>query len=659
MKKKRNFRILSILLCFVFLFLVGCEGGPGGFDDDTLPKSLDGVKVLSKPATYSFSDAVGEQASENYYNIFAKEMLEKLYDVYMNHSHDPVLTLNIYKDLDTANGETFNTLTGENENYLYDSLRYSISKVEQTTDEDGNLSWKITLDTNAKWLWTYGLDIESTFLKNLAGSSDGYFSFDNNVFTIDSEYYINLERTNWLSIFTETDYQQLYPDLRAKYWGEAVNKDSSSVINYYKSPYYEKYVESATSITQQNFFQDALEYATYLFVLGYDYVERDDNGVSTGTATEDAPLFDFEVQANDVKVGGWGAQKISVVEALKNVKTLYQELGNYVGLTNTNKTQIKDFILNKVIGSLALSKNIVEIDLVNYESIGGSTIESATQPTDLKFNRNYNKIVENIVNYACSQAPIGYDNGTETKLNLDQNYLVSEITDYSGDYFFASYDNNSDDDLFRYIDAKQYQSMVFNPREENVGEHLSDIWLMFEYFENPLNQQMLDSLTINVGFRYFNSRTGELINKQVPFEVKCGANGEVAGEDADVNWLYIGYSTKDSSFYDIALPTEIPLTRFKSNNHISPFVGTLVPGQFYASKFITGNDDARKYYKSNDSSSYGVYGTLNEEMFSVANVGEDAASDIFEVYFDVVKLKGVTGVNYNFKVALFAFVSGC
>ena len=94
---------------------------------------------------------------------------------------------------------------------------------------------------------------------------------------------------------------------------------------------------------------------------------------------------------------------------------------------------------------------------------------------------------------------------------------------------------------------------------------------------------------------------------------------------------------------------------------INPFVsGTQLEGgigsNLHASKIISGTDDARKYYKLNDSSSYGSYGTLNEELFSVENAGTDAC-DFMEIYFDTVKQKGATGINYNFKVALILYAA--
>ena len=46
MKRKKQYKFLSILLCFMFLLFAGCDGGMGGFGGDEAQKSLAGTKVL-------------------------------------------------------------------------------------------------------------------------------------------------------------------------------------------------------------------------------------------------------------------------------------------------------------------------------------------------------------------------------------------------------------------------------------------------------------------------------------------------------------------------------------------------------------------------------------------------------------------------------------
>ncbi len=660
----------------MFMLFAGCDGGMGGIGGDS-PKSLDGVKVLSKPATYSFSEAVGDYASEYYYNLFARETLKNLYNVYENMEYD--LNKNeLLKDIDINNGETYENFSDEkNKFYLFDSLRYTIKNITNTNDENGNLVRQtIIIDTNSKWNWT---------IENKAGVYSNIFekmiitSPYNNIVTYNSttgEIIISgrtlLELLDLAGSTISPSFGQIYDS------NNEAKKEGTNVTNYWSSPYYQKEIEGKTDaqIDAVNYFQDAFEYVTYLFVLGYDYVNVSEDG--NKTPSEDAPLFTFTTTygadglISGISVNGWGNTPISIGDALGRVKALYKDQGGYIGITAENKEQIKRFIQDVVLGENAYKQEYNQISIGLYENTEESGVASQPVKTgELKLNRNYDKIIENVIDYACGEAPIGYDStydngdGTTGKtIGLDSPYVVSKITDYKGDYFFANYENNDDSQMFKYIDAAEYQSMVLYPQETELNIPLSDIWIGFEYFENPdSSKTMAESITINVGFRYFSSTAnggqGEIVcSGEKQLEVKYGKNGEVSGENPDVNWVYIGYSELEQGQYDIALTKDLAIkTKFNSNignGVINPFVSGTEITTNYASKLISGTDKAREYYKLNPSSSYGFYGTLDESKFSVQNAGAGAC-DFLELYFDVVKVKGASGINYNYKVALIQY----
>jgi len=646
----------------MFLFFAGCDGGMGGFGGDEAQKSLAGTKVLSRPSDYSFSDAVG-QYSENYYNLFANEMLKNLYWIYYNCNNDS--TDNFFDSIDEEQGITYTTLNDDTKYYLYDSIRYTINKLTTTRDSGGNVvSQVLELELNG-WNWSIPVD-----------AKDRKFGFDSMYYDPSSAVETNFDNdkvmvtfklndlrdNNWINVFPSEGPQgflDIYDSGKEKLKTE---NENGKIKDYLLSPYYQKKVEG-TSVTTENYYQDALEYATYLFVLGYDY-----------QIPADTPYFDFTTnfdavsgKITDVKVN-WNGNQVSVVEALDGVKKIYKEQGGFVGLTEKNKQQIAQFVIDKVIGANAYAKNKFEVVRVN-EKLDASNIPSqdlTNQQDPLKFNRNYDQIVKNIVDYACNEAPIGWDVENNKALTLNQNYNASKITDYDADYFFMNYQdsngNNSDEHRFDHIEAAEYQSMVIFPKTDDVGKALTNIVLCFEYFDNPNpNLRMADSITINVGFRYFNSKAnngnGEIVfsgEKQIVVDnVKDGQFGK--DENPDKYWVYIGDS---SEIDDIILPKDLKVnTGFNKNignGAIDPFASGTVDGNgATASKVISGTDDARKYYKLNDSSSYGSFGTLNESMFSVNNAGGDAC-DFIEVYFDIVKQKGVSGISYNFKVGLFA-----
>ena len=89
---------MALIFSLLLVFLTGCgNGGPAGVPDytpegeepadpdtpstDEDPVNLLGVKVLSKPASYDFDAALGDY-SVNYYNLFASNLLNYLYNVY-------------------------------------------------------------------------------------------------------------------------------------------------------------------------------------------------------------------------------------------------------------------------------------------------------------------------------------------------------------------------------------------------------------------------------------------------------------------------------------------------------------------------------------------------------------------------------------------------
>ncbi len=676
MKKKSKYRFLSIIFCFMFMLFAGCDGGMGGIGGDS-PKSLDGVKVLSKPASYSFSEAVGDYASEYYYNLFARETLKNLYNVYENMEYD--LNKNeLLKDIDISNGETYENFSDKkNKFYLFDSLRYTIKSVTNTNNESGDLVRQtIIIDTSSKWNWT---------IENKAGVYSNIF--EKMIISLGYSDIVNYNSTTGEVVIKGNTITNLFSGITGEFFpsfgqiydsNNEVKKEGTNVTNYWSSPYYQKEIEGKTDaqIDAVNYFQDAFEYVTYLFVLGYDYVNVSEDG--NKTPSEDAPLFTFTTTygadglISGISVNGWGNTPISIGDALGRVKALYKDQGGYIGITAENKEQIKRFIQDVVLGENAYKQEYNQISIGLYENTEESGVASQPVKTgELKLNRNYDKIIENVIDYACGEAPIGYDStydngdGTTGKtIGLDSPYVVSKITDYKGDYFFANYENNDDSQMFKYIDAAEYQSMVLYPQETELNIPLSDIWIGFEYFENPdSSKTMAESITINVGFRYFSSTAnggqGEIVcSGEKQLEVKYGKNGEVSGENPDVNWVYIGYSELEQGQYDIALTKDLAIkTKFNSNignGVINPFVSGTEITTNYASKLISGTDKAREYYKLNPSSSYGFYGTLDESKFSVQNAGADAC-DFLELYFDVVKVKGASGINYNYKVALIQY----
>ncbi len=673
MKKKG--RILAFLLCFVFLFFVGCGMGEESFGDEDNPigdpistRMLDRVKALSKPATYNFKEAVGANASENYYNIFAHVIFEQLYSVYEGATTDYKSEIFDFTKEELNNGLTYGQFVGDEENkkyYLYDSLRYTITQVTSVLDSSESVTSQIvTVDLTKGWNWSVPTSIVGTAFDKMNAEKN------NNLYTIQNDWLLEmaaLDRADSLPSFSQYYTTRYYKTIE----GDADYAD------FYLSP---SYVEgSIFEGALVNYYQDALEYATYLFVLGFDYV--DDQG-NENAAEKD--YFDFTIdltKENPITVK-FGGETLPITEALERVKLWYNQMGNIVGLTSKNREQLVRFILDKVIGNNSPDK--FKVEMYNKSSSGAVTRDS---DKDISFNRNYKAVVENIIDYACAQTRIGVvldENGSQKKdedgndvyLGLDQEYMASTVTDYPGNNFFANYKGadgkaESDDNyIFQFIEAGEYQSLVFMPQQSDIKNQLplTDIWLAFEYYDDDNDPDFEhdawasdptkvydteNGITINVGFRFFDKTAdgGTLITfKEMQMKIPYGRYTSFididAGKNPDQYWLYISSGDVDGNNIKIDKKLIFDSVYGTFNNNIGD--GALDATKFEGNSFpLSGVNRAREYYMTNPSSSYGTFGTLNPEMF----MGEDGC-DYMEVYFDIVKDKTRPNINYNFKVAL-------
>jgi len=664
MKKKRFLRFFSLILCLCFALFsfAGCGNATGGGDvdddDDSEvseqePTLLGGVKTLTRPENYDYGAAL-DGFSENFYNIFAGYIMEYLYATYVDNSLLVNVASTIYTTTETEDYDALVVETGTTtyplsdavlKYYFYDTPRYQITKVETTMDTDNPdkiKSQKLTLDTSKAWQW------------NVSANSNTYktvfYKHEESGTTIDKKIYVDKKSNDLTEVTFQNktltlqgwdSWTKIYDDgtsaddYHGAYYGTQVNIPDTdpAVPDYFTSPY------ADYGATGLNYYQDALEYAIYMIVLGYDHVN-------------DADYFDFtisnalkngEATGASMTVGGWGASKISVEQALANAKERFKLAGNYIGFADKNIETLTDFILEKVIGQE--SRFTIKIN-------GGDTY----------FNHNYEAIVHNIIRYACDLAPIGNDKNGNA-IHLADTYLTSKITDYNGDYFGIAldFDENGeydDSNLFSNIEAAEYQSIVFMPQSADVGKKLTDVWLIFEYFDLPDGStKVMDTangITINVGIRYYDSVTGTIYELgETQITIKYAKNGNQATEDDPegdpLTMLCFG---EGDAGVDISF-SQTPLiqTTFVSPTAIDAQKEGVPDGAGDFRKSIQMTGANKDYYKLNDSSSYGQYGTLNEAAF----VGENAC-DFVEVYFDIVKDKNAAAnKSYSFKVGATIF----
>ena len=663
---KKNHKILTIFLCLVMFFIAGCGDGGFGAGTEGSPVNLDGVKVMRKPAEYSISEIVGEENSEYFYNLFSKYMMQFLY---MTYSYG-IETTTEYRDdiiLDTNLEEVFFGNSNNDKFFYYDSIRYSIESIE-VNEVDGQL--EIVLNINSAW--NFGFD---NYYSLESASEYPTLAIVNGNDILDVEY---IEEANGklkiiASYFQIENAYGTPGDYSSFYFGEDFVENNITMFG--MSPYYQQYV-LGEEVSVYNSYQDALEYVTYLFVLGYDYI--DENGVQT----EDADYFNLQIShtLTDTEAGRLNVPEITVArtpngevnatisEALDEIKARYDTLGTYIGLTDENKEQIVRFILDYVIG-LDGETGDYDFNLTFLIDGGGNTpVVDSTRTRRVSINRDYQNVVTNIVNVACSQVRIG-GSQSEGEVFIDTAYPISEVVDYKNDYFFTQwYDENgntSDENILGHVESAEYQAMCLILPEAEVGSNLTDVALCFEYFDdgqNPDSELVYDEangLTINVGINYYDSTSGEIVTSTAQKRVKYGrlmADADYhAGIDPDIRNVYfttgddVISTNPDKCVFKQIEP--IPLN-MQFNNNIDDGVlnaelnGEKVNDYEYVMK-IDGSSRVRKYYQMNESSSYGQYATFNPSMF-------EGETDYVEIFFDVVKDKDSLALNknYNFKVGI-------
>lgn len=566
---------LSILMLFVFAFMTGCSW----FPTDNGTSRLKGIKVLRKPSSYDFN---ANSVTADYYSDFAGKVLNTLFQVYgiSNYGWEDKKYASVYDALaEYSTSENISTLKemyvdgSEDMKYFYDAIRYQVVSVSELNDngtEDGSDDYyTVKINTNKGWKWGFDRDILPKDIYNsLLGKSDTY-DISSGLFTLNVfESYYGLEE-------------------RAL-------------------TYYTTYLPNAPEEEEQDtrYRQMGLEYAIYSLVLGIEPEELD---VVSGTVKNSTT---------------------SIEEARDAVKSKFNKLGTYVGLTATNVRVIKEYIKKYVIGS---------------------------QTADGKQEMYYSDVVDAVVNYCVTLTPIANEIDSDYGgLTVGDSFMASEIVDYPTDSFFISTREGKNE--FK-AGSYEYQSMLFIPNGEkayfNDGSEkpfmVSDVWLDFYYEARDENGNVItddDSKTLDIDV-HFNYWTGEeLLTGMESIHI---INGKYSAGGINTT-LQVNFDEKEGSQWGKGLyEKRAKLDGFGDKlDEIdvanSPNKSTSGDGTEVLT--LKGTTSARSFYTLKESNYSGAYG-----IFNYKKAGE---TPYLEIAFDVHKESGEVK-NYDFYVAVVLF----
>ena len=663
MKIKKSslwYKILAfcMILCFAFISTgcIGLSGDEGGedFDDDDFNSSVAvemyGAKVLYRPDDYDYNVGSGgtSEVENDYYGQYAFRIMQELFSIY------GISTLNTI----TQRLPDFNK---DNINYLYDSIRYQVDTIGTVTNaivvgNDGSETeaeltgpfYIVGADPSVAWNWTMEAD---TSIDNLKGYIYSSLNDEVNI-SQDGKIFIQV-----LPMGTTAS------DGIGDYYGT----DDSTVFS--SSSYEDIYLSDSTSGSPQTDYEHFSDYVKTLEYAIYCYAIDDDPDEVTIDTLEDGS---YSVQIGDYA---------SVDDALADAKESFRILGAYVGLVDRQIEKIQNWILENIIGEVALNADdtfTIYNDVTVYMDESSNILRydfSGSGSSRFTLGRDYKTAVENIMAGVCEYVPIGSEGVT-----IDQRFLASEIMEYAGNMFMIADDSNFPAEGtatgLTQLQPLEYQSVVLMLSEEIYLDGLT-IALKYDADLDGTEEDVYDTskyLDIIVDINYYNSQTKErqvLDSKQV--RVYDGPyNEDYWGEGGDD---HVGDGTIAPIDHTSALMFDdlgqVHVGKFNvdvGDGILKTDVGsvgnyTTFPWVSQNPLVLVGTTDVRRYYEvveygtnpeydtdELESGKTYISGRFNPEMF-----GGDDGCDYIEITYKVIKNVLDKETNYKFYTGI-AFV---
>lgn len=527
--------MMGLAMCFAG---VGCLGVGDGFDffNDLFARfqngdiseeeyyreladmdtQLYGTKILYRPESYDFDGNSGgtEEQSNNYYGQYAWQILSRLELIYGVSDRDESLTEEgmLYGGYYTFNDETLP--------YLYDSIRYqvdrqmtvsnavSVSATGEVTEDEGTLDYTaLSADLNSAWNWTFDSDIANKDALNYNYLTLGLITTGDALVNEEDGSIIYFANDDMVQGFY-TASTNIATALQAPYTN---TNFSGNYLNAYVGASAARYYDNYSDYVK------ALEYAIYRYSIdlepGTVVVDPSIPTVTNEDGTTATKYYSVQI----IETQNGIQTTYSVDEALERAQADFNELGGFVGISERNRRNLSNWILNNVIGSQAMENDEVEVytgaTQVTYTDANGESYTFvATNSTEAKeilrslgltnvnieidevepsstteVGRDYEYTVGNMVELVCDQVSIGNNGEEGGNVNVDDRYLASEIKEYWGPSFVSG----GDEDPFPYyedfstvtagapvIQPLEYQNVLFM---FNTTVNVTAITLTFQY----------------------------------------------------------------------------------------------------------------------------------------------------------------------------------
>ena len=666
MKIKKSslwYKILAfcMILCFAFISTgcIGLSGDEGGedFDDDDFNSSVAvemyGAKVLYRPDDYDYNIGSGgtSEVENDYYGQYAYQIMNELLNIY---------GITNIEAADERPGYIPN-VNSDMYNYLYDSIRYQVDTMGTVTNavvvsSDGSETeaeltspfYIVGADPSVAWNWTIEAD---TSVDNLKGYIYSSLNDEVNI-SQDGKIFIQV-----LPMGTTAS------DGIGDYYGT----DDSTVFS--SSSYEDIYLSDSTSGSPQTDYEHFSDYVKTLEYAIYCYAIDDEPDEVTIDTLEDGS---YSVQIGDYA---------SVDDALADAKESFRILGAYVGLVDRQIEKIQNWILENIIGEVALNADdtfTIYNDVTVYMDESSNILRydfSGSGSSRFTLGRDYKTAVENIMAGVCEYVPIGSEGVT-----IDQRFLASEIMEYAGNMFMIADDSNFPAEGtatgLTQLQPLEYQSVVLMLSEEIYLDGLT-IALKYDADLDGTEEDVYDTskyLDIIVDINYYNSQTKErqvLDSKQVrvydgPYDEEYWGeggddhvgDGTIAPIDHTSALMFDDLGQVHVGKFNVDVGDGILKTDVGSVGNYTTF-----PWVSQNPLVLVGTTDVRRYYEvveygtnpeydtdELESGKTYISGRFNPEMF-----GGDDGCDYIEITYKVIKNVLDKETNYKFYTGI-AFV---